>query len=175
MAEPVKIEDVRGLGNYSSLSKWTVDIVAAPGASYSTLSALKINIRATTAKVPLKIVVADLEVKIRGFGVSQAGEDEWDHEWNCVGVETEDNAIKNFIAECRKLKHDSKTGEMETKAKTEFVVTLTQLNSKLQPIYEYKMIGARYNDATPNDYAETAAHDPIALNFKYDYCEEKAL
>lgn len=175
MADPVKIEDVRGLGNYSSLSKWTVEITPAPGASYSSINALNINIRAITAKVPLKIPTADLEVKVRGFTVSQAGEDEWDHEWNCTGVETEDNAIKNFIRECRNLKHDSVTGEMETKAKTEFVITLTQLNSKLVPIYEYKMIGARFNDATPNDYAETAAHDPVALNFKYDYAQERSL
>lgn len=139
MARPT-IENLRNVGDFSTLYLWDMSIVGnVPAALASLLTTEKVNFRAESAELP-KLTGQSIQLDIRGHRVKQPGIYNNQGVITFTFVEDMDNTIHQFLTEWRNLLWDQDTGaRADSKLGLEVEFKLQRLNYNNEPIWFYQM------------------------------------
>jgi hypothetical protein len=172
MARP-NIEEVRSLGDFSTVYNWNVYLMPSVGSLVSPRSVGEgttnwFNMRCISASLPT-LSDAKVQVGIRGHKVFQPGVHTYSSNITFTVVEAVDTKIMRFLADWRELCWKTRLGSQATKAQSSITIEIDRLNRQDQTIWSYSMFGCFLENYTlPEMAAEGMAFTPT-LNIAYDY------
>lgn len=170
----VNMEQVRAIGNVASLYRWDLVFAQLPSAgNVNAIASDDLNVRCESSEMP-KMTGTSVEVNIRGHKVKQPGIYAYSNVITLTFVETVNNTISQFIKAWRDICWEFKTGAQYSKNEVESTIILTRLDSRDNPIWFYKLIGAYLEDYEAGGTLDGVTVDGLkpSIVLSYDLFED---
>ena len=166
------IEQIRGIGDVTSLFRWNLNFVAFPSVG-SYPASQDLNLRCETAELP-KLTITPTEINLRGHKVKQQGIGTYTNTLPITFIETIDNVIANFFREWREACWETRTGKSNTKENVEARIKINRLDNEDNEIWFYELIGCFLEDYEAGGTLDGTTSEPLkpSITISYDYFKD---
>ena len=168
----ISIDDVINLGDFESITKWTLVFSGQPTA-YQGPPLQGLNLRCESINMP-KVNIPSVDIQIRGHKVKQPGIADYGNQLTLNLFETTDMYVTRAIKAWKELCWQNRTGVARKKSELSCIIQLYRMDNRNNYMYGYEIYGCfleDYDHGGDLDASTGDAQKPT-MTIAFDYFKE---